>query len=74
MREAGVLPNETVYVGDTKVDLDTANNAGIDCILVTWGQGNNDALLEHRTTPTVSSSKELKIVLECKNVSDGGIS
>ena len=27
----------TLYVGDNKSDLDTANNAGVDCCLVAWG-------------------------------------
>lgn len=27
----------TLYVGDNKSDLDTANNAGVDCCLVSWG-------------------------------------
>ena len=26
-----------LYVGDNKIDFDTANNAGVDCCLVTWG-------------------------------------
>ena len=29
--------SEALYVGDNKIDLDTANNAGIDCALVAWG-------------------------------------
>lgn len=28
---------EALYVGDNALDLESANNAGIDCILVTWG-------------------------------------
>lgn len=27
----------TIYIGDNKSDLDSANNAGIDCALVAWG-------------------------------------
>lgn len=26
-----------LYVGDTEVDIETARNAGIDCVCVTWG-------------------------------------
>ncbi len=32
-----VPPERAVYVGDSEVDIQTAENAGIDCILVTWG-------------------------------------
>lgn len=28
---------EAIYIGDNSVDLESANNANIDCILVTWG-------------------------------------
>lgn len=34
---AGVTKEETVYIGDSEVDLQTAHNAGIDVILVPWG-------------------------------------
>ena len=35
-----------LYVGDNKIDLDTANNAGIDCALVTWGPRKIDESLK----------------------------
>lgn len=35
-----VNKSETIYVGDGLTDIKTANNAGINCVLVTWGQGN----------------------------------
>lgn len=34
---AGVQKNETIYVGDSGVDMQTAKNAGVDVIGVTWG-------------------------------------
>lgn len=37
MEQLGVAKNETLYVGDMDVDLDTARNAGIDCVCVAWG-------------------------------------
>lgn len=37
MRLLGVKKEETVYVGDSEVDRETAANAGLDCISVTWG-------------------------------------
>lgn len=33
-----------IFVGDSEVDIQTANNAGIDCISVTWGYKNIDFL------------------------------
>lgn len=38
---------EAVYVGDSDVDLDTARNAGLDCISVNWGFRDEEFLLEH---------------------------
>ena len=29
--------NKTLYVGDNALDLETANNANVDCCLVRWG-------------------------------------
>ena len=37
LRALGVSQEESVYVGDTEVDLKTAENAGMDCAAVTWG-------------------------------------
>ncbi|MBQ2652718.1 MAG: HAD family hydrolase [Methanobrevibacter sp.] len=38
-----ISKEETIYVGDSLTDIKTAQNAGIDCILVSWGYGRNDA-------------------------------
>ena len=37
MREMGVTAQETVYVGDSDVDVLTARNAGVPCVAVLWG-------------------------------------
>lgn len=37
MAQMGVTKEESVYVGDSEVDVLTAANAGVDCICVTWG-------------------------------------
>ncbi len=39
MAQCGVTAAETVYIGDGRTDLETAANAGVPCIFVTWGQG-----------------------------------
>ena len=41
----GVEPREAVYVGDTEVDLATAQNAGMDCAIVGWGFRTKEQLL-----------------------------
>jgi phosphoglycolate phosphatase len=37
MDEAGARKNETLFVGDSSVDFETARNAGVRCCLVTYG-------------------------------------
>ena len=42
IKKANVTKEETLYIGDSATDIQTAKNAGIDCILVTWGYGVGD--------------------------------
>ena len=37
LKKADVSPEETLYVGDSGVDMQTAINAGVDAVGVTWG-------------------------------------
>lgn len=39
IEKAGILADEAVYIGDSIIDIMTAQNAGIDCIAVSWGYG-----------------------------------
>lgn len=44
IEKADVNVEDAVYVGDSSTDIETARNAGIDCILVRWGYGEKEAL------------------------------
>lgn len=48
---------KVLYVGDNKLDLLTANNANVDCALVTWGPRKVDK--ELKPTMFISSYKDL---------------
>ena len=48
-----------VYVGDSDVDLQTAANAGLPCLSVTWGFRDQQFLLEHGATLLVDAPEEL---------------
>ena len=50
---------ECVYVGDSEVDIETAKNAGIDCISVTWGFRGRDFLKEKGAATLCDSAEEL---------------
>lgn len=39
MAQCGASPEHTLYIGDTWVDAETAKDTGVDCAIVTWGQG-----------------------------------
>ena len=42
----GIAPGEAVYIGDSEVDVETARNAGLDHIIVTWGFRDREQLVE----------------------------
>lgn len=37
LKSLGIEKDDSVYIGDSEVDIATADNAAIDCISVTWG-------------------------------------
>lgn len=47
LRELGVTEEHAIYVGDSDVDIQTARNAGLPCISVTWGFRSREFLEEH---------------------------
>lgn len=59
MKNAGAEPSETVYIGDSDVDIRTAQNAGIDHISVDWGFRTHEFLLESGADLIFSSSAGL---------------
>lgn len=50
---------ETVYVGDSDVDIQTAGNAGIDILSVEWGFRDREFLVKHGAVTLVQSPREL---------------
>ena len=57
--------NEVVYIGDSEVDLLTANNAKIDHIIVTWGFRDRAFLERNGAKNLVESMDQLKAEI-CK--------
>ena len=54
---------ESVYVGDSEVDLVTARNAGMDCISVSWGFRSRQTLLDNGATIICDTPEQLLSVL-----------
>jgi phosphoglycolate phosphatase len=59
MRRMGVSAGETVYAGDSEVDIQTAANAGVDAVIVSWGFRDRQELLEHGAKVIVDRMEEL---------------
>ncbi|MBQ3706357.1 MAG: HAD-IA family hydrolase [Clostridia bacterium] len=59
MAALGVTPEETVYVGDSEVDLLTAKNAGLPCISVLWGFRDREELAAAGASVLIGTPQEL---------------
>ncbi len=55
----GVSKEESVYIGDSEVDLLTAKNAGLKCIAVTWGFRDRDELVKNGAEYIADSPREI---------------
>ena len=63
--EFGVSPEETVFIGDTAVDIQTGKNAGLCTIGVTWGFREREELEQSGADYIVSEPSEI-----CKIIKD----
>ena len=59
MQKLNAPKNEVVYVGDSEVDIQTAHNAGVDCISVTWGFKDKSFLLANGASVLVDRPSEI---------------
>lgn len=59
MRLMGVTAADTIYIGDSDVDILTAQAAHLPCISVTWGFRDRDFLLQHGATTLISTPQQL---------------
>jgi phosphoglycolate phosphatase len=55
----GTLPEETLMVGDSDVDMDTAKNAGLIAVGVSWGFRPVELLLDHGADVIVNDPMEI---------------
>lgn len=58
--KTGFVPAEAVYIGDSEVDVQTAEHAGTDMITVTWGFRDKDFLIESGARVFADSADELE--------------
>ena len=60
----GLKPDEVLYIGDSMVDIKTANNAGIHSVGVLWGFRDYDELKEYGATYIVSDPREILSIVK----------
>lgn len=56
-------PDRTLYVGDSDVDIQTAQNAGVDCASVCWGFRPEEELRHSGATLLIHTAGELKALI-----------
>lgn len=59
MEEMGADKENSIYIGDSEVDIQTAKNAGIPCISVLWGFKDRKFLEDSGAMAIVESMEEL---------------
>jgi phosphoglycolate phosphatase len=61
--ELGVAPEQCAFVGDTPVDMNTARNAGMYGVGVTWGFRSPEELRAHGARALATTADELLAAL-----------
>jgi phosphoglycolate phosphatase len=59
MRTLDVCPADTIFVGDTVIDIETARNAGVKCWVVTTGSDTRHDLIQARPECVLENLSEL---------------
>ena len=60
----GISPQDTVYIGDSEVDLRTGKNAGMTVLSVTWGFRSREQLLQAGAVHLIDSPEQIINMLE----------
>lgn len=63
LEELGAAKENAVYVGDSEVDMETAHNAGLTSVGVTWGFRDRSLLQEKGADYIIDSPEELLEIL-----------
>ncbi len=63
LSELGVTKEESVYIGDSEVDVLTAKNSGLDCISVLWGFRTKEELLSNGASVFAEKPKDITALI-----------
>lgn len=64
LNELNIKASDAIYIGDTEVDIRTANNAKMDVVAVTWGFRTEDSLRELHPNYVITRPKQLLKILK----------
>lgn len=59
IEKLGAKAEDCIYIGDSEVDVQTAHNAGLRCIGVTWGNRDRQVLIDNGAEYTVDTPSEI---------------
>ncbi|MFI3239652.1 MAG: HAD family hydrolase [Bacteroidales bacterium] len=63
IEQIDIPKKDTIYIGDSGVDMEAANRAAIDSIGVTWGYRQRNELILNRATYIVDSVSQIKDII-----------
>lgn len=64
LKKSNIKKEEALYVGDTNVDVETSQNAGVDCVIVKWGQGNEKNMNKNHIMGVIDKPEDLYSFIE----------
>ena len=64
LRDTGIAKEDTLYVGDSGVDMQTARNAGVESVGVAWGFRSVEELLENGASHIIHKAEEILRIIE----------
>ena len=64
LKELNSTPEESIYIGDSEVDVATAENSGLLCIGVTWGFREESLLHELGVKHIARKAEDIITIIE----------
>ncbi|MBR6407157.1 MAG: HAD-IIIA family hydrolase [Clostridia bacterium] len=66
MRTLNVEAGQSIYIGDSDVDIETAANAGLECVSVSWGFKTKEQLIGFGAKKIADNPQELLEIIEAQ--------
>lgn len=63
VNKLNISKSSCLYIGDSEVDIKTANNANVDCISVTWGYRSKYELIDNGSKTLVNNVTDLMNII-----------